>query len=94
MAQIVAADIAANPVQIGLFCAQTVVLQPQSAANFVQQPWPTRLRIGTAYDCGLTGILHRDVSLSDNALNVATSTLPGHHFKPLIRVGKFQLTDP
>ena len=43
-------DISANPIQIGLFRPQTVVLHPQSAPNFIEQPGPWRGRSWIAYD--------------------------------------------
>lgn len=47
--QTVATDIPAYPVQVRLLCAQTVMLQTQTPANFVQQPGARRALLGFSY---------------------------------------------
>src|SRR5690606_35232396 len=81
-------DIAANPVQIRLLGTQAVMLHPQTAPNFVQQPWPFRLGSHAGYGCSAAVILHMDVSTPDNALNVSCSQPRAHRHKPLIPIGK------
>jgi hypothetical protein len=89
MTQAIGTDIAANPVHIRLLGSQTVVFDPQTAANFVQQARTLLILFGIAYDCGFTGILHMDVSLLDNTLNVSCQTKLQHRRNPLFCVGKF-----
>lgn len=67
IAQMVVANIAANPVQTGLFRTQTVMLQPQSLANFVQQPGALRACPCALYHDIGNCLRHWAAAMRDNA---------------------------
>lgn len=88
----VVADIPANPVQVCLFGAQTVVSCALSAANLVHQPRPPASDRRIAYGCELAGILHRDASRPDNVANISFRMCGKHHHNSLFCMGEIRLT--